>query len=139
MTNLVYMATLSDGTYMPAETGKKVFLEKYAELGSITAACKAAGGINTRTIHHWRKGDPDFLKRFEEAKLIAITLLEDEAFRRAVTGVQKPVYQGGKKVGEITEYSDNLLITLLKGALPNKYKSNVAAELSGPNGKPLGG
>ena len=131
------MATLRDGTFLPAETGKKLFLAKFAELGNISQACRAMGGLTIRTVYHWKRNDPDFAKLFEEAKEISIILLEDEAFRRAVTGVRKPVYQGGKKVGEITEYSDTLLAILLRGALPNKYKTNVSTELSGPNGQPI--
>ena len=38
----------------------------------------------------------------------------DEAHRRAVEGVKRPVFRGGKKVGEITEYSDFLLGKLLR-------------------------
>ena len=43
---------------------------------------------------------------------------EDEAYRRAVEGVRRPVFHGGVKVGEITEYSDRLLIQLLRRRRP---------------------
>lgn len=48
--------------------------------------------------------------------------LEREAMRRAHEGVRKPVYQGGKRVGFIQEYCDTLLIFLLKGLRPEKYR-----------------
>jgi hypothetical protein len=37
----------------------------------------------------------------------------------------------------VREYSDTLLIFLLKGARPQKYRDNVRQEVSGPNGAPL--
>ena len=53
------------------------------------------------------------------------TVLEPEAIRRAVEGVEKPVYQGGELVGYVREYSDTLLIFLLKGGKPHKYRENI--------------
>jgi hypothetical protein len=35
------------------------------------------------------------------------------------------------------EYSDNLLMFLLKAAKPDKYKDRFSSELSGPDGKPV--
>jgi hypothetical protein len=49
-------------------------------------------------------------------------VLEDEAVRRAYEGVEKPVCQMGKEVGVIREYSDTMLIFLLKGLRPAKYR-----------------
>ena len=53
------------------------------------------------------------------------------ARRRAAEGTLKPVYQGGKLVGEIREFSDTLLIFLLKGKRPEVYRENVKVEHSG--------
>ena len=64
-------------------------------------------------------------------------MLEDEAVRRAKDGVERPVYQGGKLVGHVQEYSDTLLIFLLKGARPEKYRDRVQRELSGPGGQTI--
>lgn len=44
--------------------------------------------------------------------------------RRAYHGVEKPVTVAGKRE-IIREYSDTLLIFLLKGARSNKYRDNV--------------
>ena len=46
--------------------------------------------------------------------------LEDEARRRAVDGVDEPVFQQGKQVGTIRKHSDTLLIFLLKGIRPQE-------------------
>jgi hypothetical protein len=40
-------------------------------------------------------------------------------------------------VGVVQEYSDTLLIFLLKGARPQKYRDNVRQEVTGSNGTPL--
>ncbi|MBX6773030.1 MAG: hypothetical protein IRY83_14975 [Chloroflexi bacterium] len=61
--------------------------------------------------------------------------LEAEAWRRAVDGVERPVYQNGQRVGAVREYSDTLLIFLLKGGRPQKYRERY--ELSGPQSQPL--
>ena len=79
----------------------------------------------------------DFAKDWKSA-LAGRNMLEDEAIRRAKDGVrEKPVYQGGKLVGHVQEYSDTLLIFLLKGARPEKYRDRVQQELSGPGGQTI--
>ena len=40
--------------------------------------------------------------------------MEDEAVRRAVEGVPRPVFYQGQIVGAVQEYSDELLIRMLK-------------------------
>jgi len=40
------------------------------------------------------------------------------------------VYYQGKPCGVVTEYSDTLLIFLMKGAMPEKYKDRVSNEIT---------
>jgi len=47
--------------------------------------------------------------------------LEAEAWRRAVEGVEKPVFQGGVQVGVIREFSDSVLMFLLRARKPEVY------------------
>ena len=63
--------------------------------------------------------------------------LEAEAKRRAVEGVEEPVFYQGKQCGVIKRYSDALLMFLLKGAMPDKYKERTSTELTGAGGKDL--
>lgn len=63
--------------------------------------------------------------------------LEDEAVRRAHEGVLKPVFQQGKEVGHVREYSDALMVTMLKARRPEKFKDRVASEVSGKDGGPV--
>jgi hypothetical protein len=43
----------------------------------------------------------------------------------------------GKKPLGLREYSDTLLMFLLKGLLPERYRDRVKAEISGPAGGPI--
>lgn len=112
------------------------FLPYLAEYASVTRACKKVK-VPRQNIYDWLKADPAFKVKFDEACEIATAALEDEATRRAHEGTVKPVFQGGKKVGEIREYSDILIMFLLKGRAPHKYKERFSGELSGPGGKPI--
>jgi hypothetical protein len=47
--------------------------------------------------------------------------LEDEAVRRAVEGVIKPVFHQGKRVGTLRVFSDPLLMFLLRARRPDKF------------------
>lgn len=115
---------------------KAVFLAAYAEIGTITHAAMRAQ-VDRTTIYRWRDSDPVFAAALDEADLMAAERLEQEARRRAVDGVEKPVWHKGQMVGSVREYSDTLLIFLLKGALPDKYRERVSSEISGQGGGPL--
>lgn len=104
---------------------KETFLAAYIENPIIKEACKKIH-LERRTFYHWLKNDEQFAKEFNVRKDIVITFLEDEAYRRAVIGVKKPVYQGGEQVGTITEFSDSLLALLLKANAPEKYNKDKA-------------
>ncbi len=115
---------------------KEAFLKALARLGNVSDACRKAR-VPRRTVYNWRDEDPAFAEAWNEALEVATDALEREARRRAVTGTLRPVYQGGKLVGRIREYSDTLLIFLLKGARPDKYADRVKSEHSGPGGGPV--
>ena len=88
-------------------------------------------GISKQALYtrQWRE-DEQFQEALEIARAMAADTLEDEAWRRAVTGVQRPVgWYKGEVGGYLTEYSDALLIQLLKGHMPSRYTDRV--ELKG--------
>ena len=115
---------------------KPVFLEQLGELGNVTRSAQLAG-IDPTTAYEHRKTDPQFALGWRRALKRAGDVLEAEAWRRGVQGVSKPVYQSGKKVGAVQEYSDTLLIFLLKGVRPNKFRDNVRHEHTGAKGGPI--
>lgn len=102
---------------------KRAFLSIYSLVGNISRASKLVG-ISRDTHQEWKHTDPEYARAFDEAHNRSIDVLEAEAMRRAVQGVQKPVYHQGEQVGAITDYSDVLLIFLMKGARPEKYRDN---------------
>lgn len=97
------------------------FLAKLIEYISITRAAKISK-IGRQTVYDWISNDVEFKIAYDRACEVATAKLEDEAVRRSYEGTLKPIYQGGKKVGTIREYSDTLLIVLLKARAPEKYK-----------------
>ena len=88
----------------------------------------ARAGISRRTVYDWREGDAEFARAWDTAVDAGTDRLEDEALRRAAKGTLRPVYQGGKRVGTVREYSDTLLIFSLKGRRPEKYKDRTVVE-----------
>jgi hypothetical protein len=127
---------------------QRAFLAAYAKCGNITRAAALAKVARSR--HYEWMDDPDYAAAFGAAGEEACDLLESEARRRAVDGIEEPVvYQGELSVKldtlgrrtihplTIRRYSDVLLIFLLKAQRPDKYRDNWRGELVGPNGAPL--
>src|SRR4051794_34673123 len=106
------------------------FLEALASGLSIAGAA-AEAGVDRTTPYKWRDDDPEFAKAWTVAYDAGTDRLEDEALRRATVGTERPVFQTGQLVGKTREYSDLLLIFLLKGRRPEKFRDNSKLELSG--------
>lgn len=115
---------------------QKEFLQRLEECCSVTVAAKKAK-VPRSTVYQWREDDKDFYAAFEKSCNIAVGVLEDEAIRRAHQGVVRPIFQGGKKVGSVREYSDALLIKLLQARDPDKYKDRISKEITGKGGGPI--
>lgn len=81
--------------------------------------------------YYWLKVDPLYAEKFAEAKRMAGDFLEDEAIRRATEGVTRTVFYKDAPIAEETDYSDTLLIFLLKGAKPEQYKDRYQIEHKG--------
>ena len=96
------------------------FLDQIAAGQSVRASATAAG-INPRLPYSWRKLDTAFAAAWSAAEEAGTDVIEEEAFRRAVTGVEKPVYRGGEVVGHVADYSDAMLMFLLKSRRPERY------------------
>ena len=104
---------------------KRAFLVAYAETGKKGLAAELAG-IDRSAIYQpgWRD-DPEFQEALKCAREMAADILEAEAFRRAVEGVERPVgWYKGVAGGTVREYSDNLLMFQLKMLRP-EYRDRV--------------
>jgi hypothetical protein len=111
---------------------KQIFIRTLATTGIVGRAATAAGWT-TSYAHGLKKSDPEFMEMWINAIDFATDALEEAARRRAVDGVVKPVFQQGRLVGHVTEYSDGLLTTLLKAKRPKEFRDNISldAEVKG--------
>lgn len=100
------------------------FLAAYAKVGNISQASKIAG-VERKYHYVWMK-DPAYREQFDAAHTEACEHLEAEARRRAVEGYKRPVFHQGQVCGTVQEYSDVLLIFLMKGAMPEKYREKFS-------------
>lgn len=96
-----------------------MFFEALAN-GLTAPAAASAAGYARSTVYYFRKNHKDFSRRWKLSVSLFENKLLKEVDRRAVTGIQKPVYYKGKVVGSITEYSDQLLMFRLR-TLKDKY------------------
>lgn len=112
------------------------FIGALRENGNISRSAQMAG-VSRTEVYNERAEQPSFAARWDDAVEIACDLMEEEARRRAYFGTRKPVYHQGVVCGEIQEYSDTLMIFLLKGARPQKFRENVRQEITGAGGGPV--
>jgi hypothetical protein len=101
---------------------KAAFVRQLEACGNVRLAAQQVGFAASCLYEH-RRRDPAFAAAWDAAMDVAMdTVLEPEAIRRAVDGVEKPVYHEGEQVGTVRQYSDTLLIFLLKGWRPERYR-----------------
>jgi hypothetical protein len=109
---------------------KAIFLKELEECGIVSHAAKKAG-VGRTFVYEQRKEDTEFAAQWDEAVEVAMDGMEHEAWRRGRKGVLKPVYQNGKKVGVIREYSDTLLMFMMKGGRPEKFRERTETQHTG--------
>ncbi len=92
---------------------KAMFFDVLSRTANVSAAARAVGAPKNK-VYELRKKDDEFRAGWELALQEAMDDLEAELRRRAMEGVEKPVYFGGKECGAFKTYSDQLGIFLLK-------------------------
>jgi hypothetical protein len=112
---------------------REQFLEQLRRHGNVSRAAQAIGRPR-HTMYLYRQNHPDFGAEWDQAVDEFVDTLETEAARRAAIGVDRPVYQGGKQVGTVKEYSDRLLEFLLDR---KRYPSRTKHEVTGKDGAPM--
>jgi hypothetical protein len=145
--------TLQNPTPKKRPRWAKGFLVALRETGIVRSACDAAH-IDRSVAYDLRKADEAFAADWDRALDEAADLLEAEARRRAELGVRRVKFHNGKPImvpvlgsnGLVVkdkdgnpemvpyvehEYSDTLLIFLLKGANPEKYRERADVRHSG--------
>ena len=129
------------------------FLVALGATGNVSAACDAVG-IDRKTAYNRRDTDEAFDEAWRDALDQSADLLEEEARRRAYEGVRRLKFDRGRPImvpalgddglvikdkegnPELVpyaehEYSDVLLIFLLKGIRPEKYRERTDVRHSG--------
>ena len=96
------------------------FLAVLRETGNVSAAARQAGTSRSVCYRH-RLRHAGFAAAWEDPLEEASDRLEMEAFRRAVDGVGEERFFGGRVIGEVTRYSDSLLMFLLRARRPAIY------------------
>lgn len=116
----------TDSTDKTGHEKRMAFLEAYALVGNVSDAASHAGVA--RTMHYEWLDDPQYAEAFHHAREQAADRLEREAVKRATAGIEKAVWYKGEQVGTERHYSDVLLIFLLKGMRPEKFRDNYGAQ-----------
>lgn len=119
----------------PNQDQKDRFVRVLRDTGSRTVAAQAVGFSRTTMQRHMELDDA-FAEAVADAELDAADALEQEARRRAVEGVDRERWLGGKDGYAITEthYSDTLLLKLLEANNPAKFTNRSKTEISNPDG-----
>jgi hypothetical protein len=100
---------------------KQRFLELLADCGNVYK-CSVALNVSRSDLYRYRNADPEFREAWDAAKEAAVELLEDEGWRRAFDGIEKPVFYKGEICGYVQDYSDTLLMHRLNAERPDKYQ-----------------
>ncbi len=105
---------------------QQTVLEAYEIYGTVVKACEVAGVA--RSEHYRWLRNKRYAARFLGAEEHAIQALETEARRRAMVGIDKPIFYKGHAVTHVRAFSDGLLMFLLKAKRPDIYRDR------GPSG-----
>lgn len=117
---------------------KPVFIKALALSPNVAAAARKAG-ITRQAAYHTRSQDTEFSADWDDALGQAIEAAEGELYRRAVKGTitNRHYDKDGNLVGVDRQYSDTLLIFMLKAHKPEIYRETTRNELTGAGGKPI--
>lgn len=131
----------------PPRGWKRKFIEAMSRTANIRVACEYAG-VGRSIANRHKKIDPVFSEAWELAIEDAVDSMEAEAMRRGARGYEEPVFHKGAIVGHVRKASDQLLMFMLKGYRPERFRDNYQAPASLPpspvpsitvnlNGRPL--
>lgn len=109
---------------MVLENKKSVFIEVLQTSGGNASQAMLAAKLPRETAYRHFKEDPEFARQWLEALEVSNDSLFTEARRRAVDGVDEPVFHNGQKIAAVKKYSDTLLIFLLKQSEAQKKWRN---------------
>ena len=116
-------------------TGDQIgeYLTALRENYGMEATAAKIANVRLTDIRRLRKQSPEFVEQESEIREQCFDVIEREMYRRAIEGVQKDRYHKGEYSHTDIEYSDQLLLALAKGNMPDKYgdKKQITANASG--------
>ena len=111
-------------------TWHEPFLAALGQTANVTAACRSCKVSRNIAYDHKAKF-PEFREAWEEAEELALDKLYSVGLDHATNGTERPVFQGGKRVGAVIEYDHGLLQWLLERKRPAQFGAKNKLELSG--------
>ncbi len=108
------------------------FLKLYRECGVINT-CAHTLQISPETPRQHALKHEDFKEGMAEALQDYRDMLENEAHRRAVTGIKRAIYYKGEVVGHELLYSDRILELKLKRNIP-EYRDKFSLDVEHKGG-----
>jgi len=106
-----------------ARKKRRAFLAALAKTGGrVMESAKAVGYTDTSALQKFRRENEEFAEEWDHAVDAGTDILVDEAVRRAVEGTHDPQYYKGEVVGYKLNYSDSLLMFILRANRPDQYR-----------------
>ena len=110
---------------------KTQFLRALAETGELRRACLAVD-VPVWLLFQWRKKDAQFAEDWATALEAGKTILEAEAFRRAVEGVRKPLFYQGQPI-----YLYRTLVDEFGQPMRDEQGRDIREVIRDANGQPV--
>lgn len=113
------------------------FVEKLADTGSISAACKHVG-MSRESVRKLRRRPcgQAFRDACDAAIDVAYGDLEEAALERARNGVPRPVFFNGEQVGEHRHFDERLTMFLLRFRRRHRFGAEAEAPMHPPSDIP---
>ena len=109
------------------------FIEKLAECGSITLACKHVGmsreSLRKLRRHPWARS---FRDACDAALDCSYADLEEAAMERSKNGIARPVFYKGEQVGEWRHFDERLTMFLLRFRRRNRFGREAEGPIHPP-------
>lgn len=108
------------------------------KIGTVAAAREAGVEGSRARIREAIQADDDLVAQLEEARGRGPETIREEIRRRAIDGVEEPVFHNGDVVGSVTKYSDRMLAMMAKANLPEyRDETDVNIHVGGADGGPI--
>lgn len=99
-------------------------------MGSSVGLASEKAGISRFAYYKWCNQDKEFAAEVKAAIDRGSDRFEDAARGRAIDGVDKALVSGGEIIGYEKNYSDGLMMFMLKARRPETYRDNATIDLN---------